>query len=138
VNKTNIDEMIPQAIQIIKESGINKNGIDSKYFGYIDNFGAMVRQSSLTMTLSLYKQVSGESDVNKTDRKCIYDMLENLLIQTGKHPDSEVKDLFTYTTKLTDMYDLIDWQNRISEGLIALKLAIKLFKKVEPDKKEEN
>lgn len=135
MNKVNIDKMIPLAIEAIKTNicDSDKTKVNSKYSSYIDNFGSVVRQSTLLQTITLYNLES-----EKADRQKVYNLIEDLLVKRN-HLIKTDKALFAETEKIfsgNDFYTKIDWQNRIFETVIACKYAIKLFEKTDNNKEE--
>jgi len=130
MNRKNIEEMIPKAMKVIKDSGIvtgeNKN--DSKYFGYLNGFGPAVITSGLLNTINYY---SKEGKENQNDRKIICDILLNIIKKSGllQFNENSLFDL-TITKNSGATNDKLDFKKRVLEAVAACKLAIGTFSKM--------
>lgn len=138
MNKKTIQDLIPKAMLAIKQVGIV--GTDEKFNkvhkGYINALGPNIVQSGLLPTLIFYNK-----DERKLWLKALYYMQEVIsretesadieptaiikLITGGE--EGRVKDLKSRTR---------DWEHKILEYAIALKLALRTFVVEEPKKDE--
>ena len=106
--KKRVEEYIPEALKALKDVGIVKNGKFSKeYNGYISSFGASIRQAGLLATIMFY---SAEDSGASQDRKKIIEAIEQII-------------------GVNDLKNHIDKKSQIEQAAIALKLAIRTFKK---------
>ena len=126
--------MIPPAIKAIKESKIVKtdnNGIESKYFGYINGFGPAVITSGLLNTVNYY---SKEGSDGQNEKKKICDILLKILRYSAIFQFQENSLLALTQAKNTSATnEKLNFKNRVLEAVAACKLAIGTFKKIKAD-----
>lgn len=145
MNRKNIDDWIPFAIEIIQQwreekldpqknlSSDEKKqwelGIPSKYFGYLDSFGPTILQSGIIRSLAFYCQKEGEADRNE-----IANLIRDVLIRSNtlSGVTGSEKSLLELTKDKINQ-DRFYWRNRIFEAIIACKMALKLFHRVKPE-----
>lgn len=140
MNKNNIEELIPLAIECIKKSDIydKENDTISKEFnGYISNLGASIVQSGLKNAIVFFEDE--ESNTNE-DRykipKLVLDVLKNSKKELKDNDEAEYNKLSEYVNKNNKNLDII--KEDILNALIALKHGIRIFKLREPVENKEN
>lgn len=110
-SKKRVENMLDTALKQVQEN-IAKNGsVESKYFAYVASFGVSVLQSGAYATKLFYEA--------SEDRKKVLNAIKKILQSQGLNTDIR-----------SDKDVLLD-------AAIALKLAIRTFKKVD-NKGEEN
>lgn len=124
-----INELIPKALEAIKSSKMADNSdlVDKEYKGYIASMGASIIQSGLLATLAFYSnEQSGSADKRLKLMKAI--------VKTILNANSEKKILdyvLIGSHNGTNKYEIDKFEKKISDALIALKLAIRTFKQKE-------
>lgn len=123
----NKNELLKIAYQSVIPSGLSKDGVSVKkvYNGYIASFGAGIIQSGLLPTLAIYTHDSDNSEESKAPLlKALYAILEKH--HAGLPMPAPNGDLFQYALNNSDALPLL--QRRLTEGAVALKLALRTFK----------
>ncbi len=125
-----------EVFKIVQDNGV----VDKVYEGYIASFGANLNQSGLLPTLVFYQKNKGDGK-RILWSKAIYKMLtgeysknENDLIKYVIEESIQNGKKDPYTLGDLDVDKLDDLEDKISEIVIALKLAVRTFK----IKKNEN
>jgi len=131
-----INNLIPKAIQAIKNSGIEKASVVKKeYKGYISSMGASIIQAGLLATLAFYQNDSGKKANSSNLLKAIL-----LLIKPGDSTETNlIKYIIDHSKKDNttgqhvsvgdlDLDKLYILEEEVSDALIALKLALRTFK----------
>ena len=123
MNRRKIEELIPDAMKFIEEK--RKKGelcgkksqaqeIDRKFKGYIDGMGPSMILAGMRQTICFYSEKK-----EKADRDRIIQLLEKLLgIESLKNTATNPRMSSEEYRKLRD---------RLMEGIVALKLALKTF-----------
>lgn len=107
--KKRIENYIPSALNALEEVGIVKNGeFPKEYNGYISSFGASIRQAGLLATILFY---NAEESSATGDRKKIIKAIEKII-------------------DVNNLQNNLDKKAQIEDAAVALKLAIRTFKKV--------
>ena len=107
--KKRIENYIPSALNALEEVGIVKNGeFPKEYNGYISSFGASIRQAGLLATILFY---NAEESGATGDRKKIIKAIEKII-------------------DVNNLQNHLDKKAQIEDAAVALKLAIRTFKKV--------
>jgi len=114
MNKRNIDQMIPHAVQKL-HSLVKGGSIDKVYSGYLSSFGPTVISSGILQTVMFY---SADKNKNRV-LKIMYELIQDSL----KSDASSMETMLTQNENFKD-YDI---KNRILEANIACKLAIRTF-----------
>lgn len=129
MNKKNIEMMIPIAMDEIENKFKNsrEDGIESKYFGYVNSFGACVIQSGLSQTLTFYGAEGSEAD-----RKAIANLFEAILKKFNNNlkPHEKLLERTLFINEKGSEFEKIQWKNRLLETNVALKLAMRTFKDI--------
>ena len=114
-----INELIPRALQAIKDSKMAVNGeFEKEYKGYISSMGASILQSGLIATLAFY---SKDAEGSGAKRTYLLKAIGMLVV-----PDNNNNELLKYV--LVNRSNQRKIENDISNALIALKLALRTFK----------
>ena len=127
MNKKQIDEFLPKAVETIKKTKGPKGIADdnervSKTFrGYISQFGAAVAMGSLLSAIATLSQQGSA----KEDRRKLVDAMEQVLGLNGT-------SLFDYARK-----DENNAKDRILDCALAIKLALNFFEVKEENKNTE-
>jgi CRISPR-associated protein Cmr5 len=120
-----VNELIPRALEAIKESQManDANEVDKEYKGYIASMGASIIQSGLIATLAFY---SNEQSQAKDKRSKLLTAIMKLI-----NPGSTQR-LLDYvllnTNKGENKTEVDKFEKKISDALVALKLALRTFK----------
>lgn len=131
-----VDKYIGQAIcQISKNQNMKSSngGISKVYNGYIASMGASIIQSGLLPTLAFFEEK--ERDNTKGNKAEISKIILSILNEHNKDKEYKVENnsLLKYVLINKDHIESI--KKQIIDINIALKLAIRTFELVEPDKK---
>jgi CRISPR-associated protein Cmr5 len=137
-----IDELIPAAINAIKESQIpaKENGlVPNEYKGYIDTFGASIVQNGLIPAVIFFETAGGKEDESITtdrEKQGIYanrNKLMKAILRVILHKEKETTTgkpgtLFEYVTVKTKG-GMTEKQIRqeVVDAAIAVKLALRTF-----------
>jgi CRISPR-associated protein Cmr5 len=124
-----VDKYIGQAIDEIKEIEKNEGKVLRVYSGYIASMGASIIQSGLLPTLAFFQEK--QRDNTKGDKKNISIAILNIIRKNNANITNQT--LLEYVIENQDKKESI--KNQIIDITIALKLAIRTFELVEPDKK---
>jgi len=125
-----VNELIPKALDAITNSRMAVNGkFEKEYKGYIASMGASIIQSGLIATLAFYSNVSEKT----VKRKNVLDAILLLIAPNDQ------KDLLKYVLSKVkpnnaaalNSDELKKFEIKISDALIALKLALRTFKQNE-------
>lgn len=120
----NVNELIPKALNAIKESKIanDSDEVDKEYKGYIASMGASIIQSGLKATLAFYSNEQSQAKKRLNLLKAIMKLID---------PSSNQR-LLDYVLSNTDegnnKTEIDKFEKKISDALIALKLALRTFK----------
>jgi CRISPR-associated protein Cmr5 len=125
-----VEKLIPAAIASVKDNLAEYETVNKTYKGYISAFGAGIIQSGLLPTLAMYKEGS-ENKKAETGRllQAIY-----TVVQSKYNPKPADDNLFDYALRIiTDEPNKRQMViNEIINASIAVKLAIRTFKLIEP------
>lgn len=127
-----VEKLIPAAIKAVDENMAFNKEVNKAYKGYISAFGAAIVQSGLLPTLAMYKG-SEECNNKKAETRCLLDAIY-AVIKTTNSPKPTDDNLFDYALRLL-MQDPNKRQmvmNEIMNASVAVKLAIRTFKLIEP------
>lgn len=135
--KEKINELIPKAINAIVNAGIpEEDGMVKKEFkGYISSLGASIVQAGLLPSLAFFQNSSGK----KADSYKLLDAVLILLKNTHSVDEklityviSQCKthnlSTYTYTVSDLDKEKLYLIEEEIMDAIIALKLALRIYK----------
>jgi CRISPR-associated protein Cmr5 len=127
MNKTKINNLIPDAINALKDTKIVENGkIESAFNGYISSFGASVIQTGLLASVAKFENHNSNTD---SDRSKL--MKAILYLLTGENK-TENGALLKYVIENQENNPRL--KSEIEEAAIALKLTMRIF---EFENKEE-
>jgi CRISPR-associated protein Cmr5 len=132
-----INNMIPLAIRVINDNLYNKEKkiLPKEFKGYIPSMGASIIQAGLLATLAFYQNDSGKKADSSNLLKAILSLI--------KQDESDETNLIKYvidrskkdhvngvyvSEKDLDFDKLYVLEEKISDALIALKLALRTFK----------
>ncbi len=141
MNKQLVDAMLPDAVEILKDTGIvNKDDeIDMNFRSQISSFGAAVSTGSLLAATAFFNQQKKA----KTDRGKLMEALNELLKRHGW--DKYAKDttaLFDTILKVSKESDSKDMLRKLKDDIlsaaIALKLSMNLYKPLNDDKEKSD
>ncbi len=145
MNKKRIDELIPVAIEILRNSSnstlkglVVNNKIKSIYKGYVSAFPPTVNQSGMIKTLAFYSRKSeNEGDKEKSERYKILNLFLEILKRYKQIEFNDVESLFNLYLKKKDKkvgkLQEIYLKNLILEVSLATKFAMMTF---DTDKEE--
>lgn len=139
MNET-INKLIPKAIQAIKDSKMadSSNVVNKEFKGYISSMGASILQTGLLATIAFY--------ANDDNKKAKSSFLLKAIFLMIKPNNSNTNNLITYvinqSKKDANLPDNVSINNldfdklyleeeKITNALIALKLALRTFKLTE-------
>lgn len=127
-----VEKLIPAAISAITSSGMAVNGeVNKAYKGYISSLGAGIIQSGLLPTLAMYKGTEG-SDNKKAETRNLLKAIYSV-VKSKHNPKPTDDNLFNYALGLSrDSNKRQMVTDEIINASIAVKLAIRTFKLVEP------
>jgi CRISPR-associated protein Cmr5 len=113
MNKRKVDELIPQAYQVLRDVRIadEQGKVDGKWRGQISSFGASIAQGSLLAAVSFFS-AQGGADV---DRSKLMEAIKRLL--------KKEQPLFKYV----EGTDKRKAKEEILNAAVALKLAMNLY-----------
>lgn len=114
MNKKNIDELIPKAVQKLNAL-VEDGSIDKVYQGYLASFGPTVIASGLLQTVMFYTADEKKNEVIKIMYELIKDQIDS--------DKSSMKDMLSEN----DNYKSYAVKNKILEANIACKLSIRTF-----------
>ncbi len=135
-----INDLIPKAIDAIVKSGMATNGeVEKEYKGYIASMGASIIQSGLIATLAFYSNESSDSKANRIKLMDAIKLLINsndtsqdkLLMYVIKNVNQSSNGLNNVKSESLNKKILSVFEIKISDALIALKLALRTFKEIE-------
>ncbi len=137
MNNKNIEKMIPLAMDALscnkKEKQLKivneQNEIPSNYTGYVAAFAATVIQSGLLPTLTFYNQPD-------KSRQKIISLFIQVLNAMPFGENLSGNDLLKDMAILYQGDGKLKWKSYFLETATACKLAMKTFKKAEPEKKD--
>lgn len=115
MNKKNIDQLIPQAIEKLHELKKKDGSIDKKYQGYLASFGPTVISSGLLQTVMFY---SSDKEKNR-----VIELMYSLIKSEIKTDKKSMQEMLNENTNFKN-YSI---KNKILEANIALKLSIRTF-----------
>lgn len=133
MNKTKVNDLLPKAYEVLKETGIanSQNVIQKTYRGYISTFGAAVSGGSLLAAIAFYSDNKDAQCDRVKLLKALY-----LLVQDDKNVREN--SLFRYVAdritteekgkKRVDSQKEAACREKIMDAAIALKLAMNLYK----------
>jgi len=131
-----INELIPKAINAIVDSGMAINGkVEKEYKGYISSMGASILQSGLIATMAFYSKNADGSGAKRTNLLkaiCLIinpscpnnsTLLKHILNKTraANNNNNNVKVSALKQTELKE------FEKKISDALVALKLALRTY-----------
>lgn len=134
MNKAKINELLPKAYDILKETGIadENHVIISTYQGYISTFGAAVSGGSLLAAIAFFSNDKLSDD--KRSMVCSKEKLMRALYFLVQEDKSLRKDaLFQYIKRKVLRNGRINlrqeavYREELINGAIALKLAMNLY-----------
>jgi len=137
-----INELIPMAIKAIENSNIAVNGIvEKEYNGYIASMGASITHSRLLPTIAFYSNESGSKDKRLNLMRAILLLLDDsagtddkllkyIITNSKLNPDQNTNPI---TLNSLDPNKLALFEKRITDVIIALKLALRTFKEKEKE-----
>lgn len=127
-----IENLIPAAITAITSSGMADHGeVNKAYKGYISSLGAGIIQSGLLPTLAMYKGTEG-SDNKKAETGSLLKAIYSV-VKSKYNPEPTDDNLFDYALRVSQEPNKRQMViNEIMNASIAVKLAIRTFKLVEP------
>jgi CRISPR-associated protein Cmr5 len=127
-----VENLIPAAIAAITSSGMSDNGaVNKAYKGYISSLGASIIQSGLLPTLAMYKGTEG-SDNKKAETSCLLNAIFSV-VKSKYNPKPTDDNLFDYALRIMQKPEMRQMViNEIMNASIAVKLAIRTFKLIEP------
>jgi hypothetical protein len=139
MNQKNIEKMIPVAVDILEQDELKllkndkaKNGIESKYFGYLASFGPSVNQAGIVKTAAVYSKGDAGNDKEK-----IADLIKKVLINAGFYNGAEYGSLNLYKLyiKITNnnTANVRSTRQRILECATACKLSMNMFTKIKSE-----
>lgn len=118
--------LIEKANSAIKSVGIIKDGqYDNVFKGYISSFGASIAQAGLIPTIIFY-----EADSDAKERRKVVDALI-LLLDEEYHVESLAKELIAKRETMegkTFKEEEKRLLKKVSEAMVAIKLALRLYK----------
>ncbi len=127
-----VEKLIPAAIASVQANLAKNESVNKAYKGYISAFGAGIIQSGLLPTLAMYKGTEG-SDHKKAETGHLLKAIFEVIKVNRKPEIISDQDLFDYALRV--MQDGNKQQmvmNEIINASIAVKLAIRTFKLIEP------
>lgn len=142
MNKYSVEKMLPRAYQVLKDTGIAKDGkILKSYRSQISSFGAAVNTGSLLAAIAFFSvnaksknktedkiSANAQTNENEEDKENVKrSKLMNAIFQL-LNPDTEAKTLFAYVIENKDKTEKMT--EDIINAAIALKLAMNLFELV--------
>ena len=130
MNRKRIEMFIPIAIDLINKSGIVKNGgIPSNYSGYIDTYGPSIRQAGLLQTVSFNEKNEKRKKINKLIFEILKKGVGDKFVELNSYQSLNelLKDIEKDNLRKKKLEKLI------VEAVIACKLAMKTFKKIEAE-----
>lgn len=144
-----IDVLIPAAINAINDSRIPKENdiVPNEYKGYIDTFGAAIVQNGLIPAIIFYETAGGKEDTSITsdpekqviykNRNKVMKAILQVILNNEKETSVPVPDtLFKYIMeKKNKGMSEKKIRQRVVDGAIAIKLALRTFA---IEKKDEN
>ena len=135
--KEKINELIPKAIQAIVDSKIaNENGeVEKEFKGYISSIGASIIQAGLLPSLAFFQNSSGK----KADSCMVLDAVLMLIKNSNSANEKLITYVInqcktqnlatnTYTASNLDKEKLYLIEEDIMDAIIALKLALRIYK----------
>lgn len=147
-----INELIPKALVAIKSSEMadDSDVVDKEYKGYIASMGASIIQSGLIATLAFYSKNAEGSGAKRThlldaifmlienEREAYKNMLDYVLKNSMSAEDNKIIAGESEKILVSNLADrkIATFEKRISNALIALKLALRTFK-LKKEKKDE-
>ena len=146
MNKRKVDDLIPQAYEVLKTAGIvekDENGeftgkIDSAWRGQISSFGASTAQGSLLAAVSFFSAKSEKTKVE--DRSKLMNAIFLLLPEEDKDGNTR---LFDYVVNMKKLKKEHEAKQKIINAAVSLKLAMNLYdlgkgggKDAEPEENE--
>lgn len=130
MNRKRIEMFIPIAMDLINELEIVKNGgIPSNYSGYIDTYGPSIRQAGLLQTVSFNEKNEKRKKINKLIFEVLKKGVGDKFVELNSYPSliDLLKDIEKDNLRKKKLEKLI------VEAVIACKLAMKTFKKIEAE-----
>jgi len=130
MNRKRIEMFIPIAMDLINELEIVKNGgIPSNYSGYIDTYGPSIRQAGLLQTVSFNEKNEKRKKINKLIFEVLKKGVGDKFVELNSYPS--LNELLKDIEK--DNFKKKKFEKLIVEAVIACKLAMKTFKKIEAE-----
>jgi len=127
MNKKFIDDMIPVAIESIEKNGIAVDGVvPSPYNGYIASFATSVVRAGIRQSVIFFCNEEANTRENRAQMMLV---LQEVLQQGNKMPSN---------TSLVDFVnqagteELHRFKTDIMDAAVACKMALRTFKKAEP------
>jgi CRISPR/Cas system CMR-associated protein Cmr5 small subunit len=123
-----IQKLIPSAIDAVKLSGITdeKNQVPSEFNGYISSFGASIISSGLLPSIIYYSQKKSANEDRTQIIKAIEYIIRNNFDDSAFSLLTSVKTL--YSQESLDFREIGILTTKVENALIALKLAIRIYK----------
>ena len=125
--KQRIEKYIPQAIELISEVDIAKNGeVNNEFNGYFSSFGAAIVQSGLKPALAFFS-----NEKRKKERSKILVAIYKLVVDKNnneKIEDIKPRKILDYVIKHKNKEEQL--KTKIIDASIALKLAVRTYKLV--------
>lgn len=122
-----VNELIPKALKALEDSQVVVNRkFDKEYKGYISSMGASIIQSGLIATLAFYSSPTSEAGEKRTK------LLDAILMLIENNTQGRLLDyVLAYTNVGQNKTKIDKYEKKISDALIALKLALRTFKQKE-------
>lgn len=124
-----INKLIPKALNAIEKSKMadSNHKVEKEYKGYISSMGASIIQSGLMATLAFYSnEQSGISD----KRLKLLNAIVKIIVDPGSN-EKLLNYVLISTNNGENKFELDKMERKISNSLIALKLALRTFKQKE-------
>lgn len=131
MNRKRIEQMIPIAMDLLKENSLSILNDDKKlpsnYASYVSSYGPTIRQSGLLQTVTFNE---------KEKREKINSLLALVLTKAGYLENTPLKRLIDFVKETSIYYaQKTKLQRLILEAIVACKLAMMTFPKIKVEDK---
>lgn len=131
MNRKRIEQMIPIAMDLLKENSLsilNDDGkLPSNYASYVSSYGPTINQSGLLQTVAFNE---------KEKREKINSLLALVLAKAGYLENTSPKKLIDFVKEASIYYvQKMKLQRLILEAIVACKLAMMTFPKIKVEEK---
>jgi len=131
MNRKRIEQMIPIAMDLLKENSLNilnnDRKLPSNYASYVGSYGPTIRQSGLLQTVTFNE---------KEKREKINSLLALVLTKAGYLENTSPKRLINFVKEASIYYtQKMKLQRLILEAIVACKLAMMTFPKIKVEDK---